>query len=83
MQERRSIGAAELPFEFMMNALRLNRGFPRRLFAERTGLPFEAAEEGLLKARRQGLIDVDGETLRPSARGRHLLNELLMLFLAA
>ncbi len=83
VQERRSIGAAELPFEFMMNALRLNRGFPRRLFAERTGLPFEAAEEGLLKARRQGLIEVDGETLRPSARGRHFLNELLMLFLAA
>jgi len=83
VQERRNIGAAELPFEFMMNALRLNRGFPRRLFAERTGLPFEAAEEGLLKARRQGLIEVDGETLRPSARGRHFLNELLMLFLAA
>lgn len=81
-QERRWIGAAELPFEFMMNALRLNRGFARRLFAERTGLPFEAAEEGLLKAVRQGFIEVDGETLRPTVRGRHFLNELLILFLA-
>ena len=66
-----------------MNALRLNQGFPRRLFAERTGLPFEAAEEGLLKARQQGFITVDGDTLRPTTRGRHFLNELLMLFLAA
>ena len=83
VQERRTIGASELPFEFMMNALRLNNGFPRRLFAERTGLPFEAAEAGLLKARQQGLIEVDGDTIRPSTRGRHFLNELLMLFLAA
>ena len=82
VQERRSLGAAELPFEFMMNALRLNQGFPRHLFAERTGLPFEAAEPGLLKARQQGLIETDGDTIRPTTRGRHFLNELLMLFLA-
>jgi putative oxygen-independent coproporphyrinogen III oxidase len=82
-QERRWIGATELPFEFMMNALRLNKGFPRRLFAERTGLPFEATEAGLLEAVKQGFIKVDGETLRPTIRGRHFLNELLMLFLAA
>ncbi len=67
----------------MMNALRLNKGFPRRLFDERTGLPFEAAETGLLEAMKQGFIEVDGETLRPTVRGRHFLNELLMLFLAA
>ncbi|MBL8435797.1 MAG: oxygen-independent coproporphyrinogen III oxidase-like protein [Zoogloea sp.] len=82
VQERRSLGAAELPFEFMMNALRLNQGFPRHLFTERTGLPFEAAEPGLLKARQQGLIETDGDVIRPTTRGRHFLNELLMLFLA-
>ena len=82
VQERRHLGAAELPFEFMMNALRLNQGFPRRLFTERTGLPFEAAEPGLLKARQQGLVEIDGDTIRPTTRGRHFLNELLMLFLA-
>ena len=82
VQERRNLGAAELPFEFMMNALRLNQGFPRRLFTERTGLPFEAAEPGLLKARQQGLVEIDGDTIRPTTRGRHFLNELLMLFLA-
>ena len=83
VQERRTIGGAGLPFEFMMNALRLNRGFPKRLFAERTGLPFEAAEAGLIKARDEGLIEVDGETIRPTTRGRHFLNELLMRFLPA
>ncbi|WP_374239722.1 radical SAM family heme chaperone HemW [Zoogloea sp.] len=82
VQERRNLGAAELPFEFMMNALRLNQGFPRRLFTERTGLPFEAAEPGLLKARQQGLVEIDGDIIRPTTRGRHFLNELLMLFLA-
>ncbi|MDD3352908.1 radical SAM family heme chaperone HemW [Zoogloea sp.] len=82
VQERRTIGASELPFEFMMNALRLNNGFPRRLFAERTGLPFEALEAGLLKARQQGLVEVDGDMIRPTRQGRHFLNELLVLFLA-
>lgn len=82
VQERRPISSADLPFEFMMNALRLNQGFPRRLFTDRTGLPFEAAEAGLLKATRQGLLETDGENLRPTVRGRHFLNELLMLFLA-
>ena len=40
------------------------------------------AEPGLLKARQQGLIEIDGDTIRPTTRGRHFLNELLMLFLA-
>ena len=82
VQDRRSLGAGDLPFEFMMNALRLNRGFPLRLFAERTGLPLEAAEAGLVQARRQGLIETAGDTLRPTLKGRRFLNELLMLFLA-
>ena len=81
VQERRTISPVELPFEFMMNALRLNRGFPRRLFAERTGLPDAAAEAGIRAALAQGLLEVDGEILRPSERGRHFLNDLLVLFL--
>ncbi len=82
VQDRRSLGAEDLPFEFMMNALRLNQGFPLRLFAERTGLPLEAAEAGLVQARRQGLVETEGDTLRPTLKGRRFLNELLMLFLA-
>ncbi len=81
IQERRAVTADELPFEFMMNALRLTGGFPLPLFAARTGLPLEAAANGLRAARERGLIEIEGDTLRPTTRGRHFLNDLLQLFL--
>ncbi|KON81713.1 radical SAM family heme chaperone HemW [Azoarcus sp. PA01] len=81
VQERRSIGVTELPFEFMMNALRLTGGVPPRLFAERTGLPLAVIEDELKTARAQGLIEVTPDVLRPTERGRHFLNDLLTLFL--
>lgn len=82
VQERRTVSGAELPFEFMMNALRLNGGFPLRLFAERTGLPSKAAETGLIEARRRDLVTIEDDWLRPTDQGRRFLNDLLTLFLA-
>jgi oxygen-independent coproporphyrinogen-3 oxidase len=64
VQERREVGSVELPFEFMMNALRLTGGFPRRLFAERCGLPLATIEAELADARRRGLIDITPEDIR-------------------
>jgi oxygen-independent coproporphyrinogen-3 oxidase len=81
VQERREVSAQELPFEFMMNALRLTHGFESRLFAERTGLTLEAARAGLEAARERGLIDIDVERIAPTERGRRFLNDLLELFL--
>ena len=81
IQERREVGVAELPFEFMMNALRLTGGFPRRLFGERTGLPLAAIEAELADARERGLIEITADAIRPTERGRHFLNDLLTLFL--
>ncbi|AKU14284.1 coproporphyrinogen III oxidase [Azoarcus sp. CIB] len=81
VQERREVGVAELPFEFMMNALRLTGGFPRRLLADRTGLPFAAIEAELIEARQRGLVQVDGDEIRPTEQGRRFLNDLLTLFL--
>ncbi len=81
VQERREVAAAELPFEFMMNAMRLTAGVPRALFAARTGLPLASIEAELVEARRLGLVDIDAERIRPSERGRHFLNDLLTLFL--
>ena len=43
----------------MMNALRLTRGFPARLFEERTGLPLSTVRRELDEAERLGLIDAD------------------------
>ncbi len=73
---------AELPFEFMLNALRLVEGFDVVLF-ERTGLPWSTLERPLQKAVAAGLVQADWKRVRPTERGRHFLNDLLGLFLAA
>jgi oxygen-independent coproporphyrinogen-3 oxidase len=79
--ERRELGRADLPFEFVMNALRLAEGFPVALFAERTGMPITAAERALAQAEARGLIERDQAHIRPTARGGRYLNDLLGLFL--
>jgi oxygen-independent coproporphyrinogen-3 oxidase len=76
-----TVAANELPFEFMLNALRLIEGFDAKLFHERTGLPLAAIEKNLEKAERQGLLERDWKRIRPATRGRLFQNELLELFL--
>jgi oxygen-independent coproporphyrinogen-3 oxidase len=77
------VPARELPFEFMLNALRLVEGFETGLFAERTGLPLSAIGTQLEQAGAQGLIERDPRRVRPTARGQRFLNELVGLFLPA
>ena len=79
--EDRTIAAAELPFEFMLNALRLVEGFPVNLFPERTGLPINLIERELAAAEAKGLLTRDWSRIQPTERGRHFLNELLAGFL--
>ena len=81
VQERQVVRVEELPFEFMMNALRLIDGVPAPLFSERTGLPLEVIAGQLERARRAELLDPGPDRLRPTARGLRFLNELLQLFL--
>jgi oxygen-independent coproporphyrinogen-3 oxidase len=71
----------DLGFEFMMNALRLNAGFPVALFRERTGLPISSIEPALQLAGNKGLIERDHLHIAPTPLGRRFLNELLQLFL--
>ena len=78
---RQDVARADLPGEFMMNALRLNDGFPPALFTERTGLPLSAIEKSALAARRAGLLETVDGLLRPTALGRRFLNRLLAGFL--
>ena len=78
----REIPPAELPFEFMLNALRLVEGFDIALFPERTGLPAVVLNKSLEKAEQMGLITRELRRVRPTERGRHFLNDLLGLFLA-
>jgi oxygen-independent coproporphyrinogen-3 oxidase len=75
------VARADLPLEFMLNALRLKDGFPRALFTERTGLPASAIEAALQQAQARGLIEADLQRIRPSARGFDFLSDLQALFL--
>jgi oxygen-independent coproporphyrinogen-3 oxidase len=75
------IPASQLPFEFMLNALRLVEGFPATLFQERTGLPFAAIASHLKAVEGKGLLERDLHRMRPSAKGRRFLNDLLEQFL--
>jgi oxygen-independent coproporphyrinogen-3 oxidase len=75
------IDPAQLPFEFMLNALRLVEGFPAALFQERTGLAPSVIQKSLEKAEREGLLERDLKRVRPSDKGRRFLNDLLQEFL--
>jgi len=78
---QRVIEVKELPFEFMLNALRLIGGFPAELFAARCGLPLFVAEPGLKAAEAKGLIVRTPQSILPTEQGRRFLNDLLALFL--
>ena len=80
-QEEKTIAPAELPFEFMLNALRLTEGFSNQLFVERTGLPISVISRELAKGLQLGLIESNHLQVKPTAKGRLFLNDLLELFL--
>ena len=75
------VSRADLPFEFMLNTLRLKDGFSLQQFTERTGLAVTALQKGLEEAERKGLIERDFARVRPSVRGYDFLNDLQSLFL--
>jgi len=83
VQQEQRLVPGELPFEFMMNALRLIDGFELRLFAERTGLSVDALRQPLDTAERSGLLERDHARVRPTLRGQRFLNDLLQIFLDA
>lgn len=76
-----SVTPADAAFEFMLNALRLTRGFSPTIFAERAGLPLTAVEKTLRQAKTKGLLTVDDAMIRPTALGQRFLNDLTALFL--
>jgi oxygen-independent coproporphyrinogen-3 oxidase len=81
--EEHAVAPRELPFEFMLNALRLLDGFAPELFRSRTGLPLAAIEPALGRAEAMGYVARDARRIRPTERGRRFLNEALELFLPA
>jgi len=77
------VSRTELPFEFMLNALRLADGFALPLFSERTGLPLGTITTALDQAEQQNLLVRELQHIRPSSRGFDFLNDLQSLFLPA
>jgi len=75
--EHKAIDADELPLEFLMNALRLERGVDSALFTERTGLPLSAIEEKLQSLRDRELMEPNPARLQLTALGRRFMNTVL------
>ncbi len=81
VQTQVDVATDDLPFEFMMNALRLNDGFPLALIGERTGLQGHPCLEMLDRAERKGFVERSPTSVRPTLKGRRFLNDLLQLFM--
>ncbi len=76
------VAGDDLVFEYVLNALRLRRGFTTAAFTARTGLPPAALAPGVEAALGRGLIERFGEDgLRPTSLGMRFLNDLQALFL--
>lgn len=80
--ESKSIPANDLPFEFMLNALRLSDGVSTTSFTERTGLALHRIANALELASKKGLLDENPSLLKPTALGLRYLNDLQTLFLS-
>ncbi len=76
------VARKDLPFEYMLNALRLRDGFKLLEFTERTGLPVTAIRKGLDEAMAKGLIEESFTHVKPTERGFDFLSDLQSLFLA-
>jgi oxygen-independent coproporphyrinogen-3 oxidase len=75
------LSADELPFEFLMNVLRLNDGAASQLFTQRTGLPLSLLAAARKSAEQRGLLLQDPARLTASREGQLFLNDLLQYFL--
>ncbi len=76
-----AIDEADLPFEFMMNGLRLKDGVPKQLWQQRTGQDWQVIAGTVQNLQQQGLISLDTNRIQCSDRGFLFLNQVLAEFL--
>ncbi len=79
--ESRYLQVDELPFEFMLNALRLKQGVPTHYFADRCGTNLSLMTAMMNEAVQKGLLDSDPSRLKASELGWRYLNDLQEIFL--
>ena len=77
-----AVPVEELPFEYMLNALRLIDGVPLDDFAARTGLPVERIAARLAAGRQKGWLESDSQALRTTSLGQRFLNDVIGSFLS-
>jgi oxygen-independent coproporphyrinogen-3 oxidase len=82
ISEKRIVTRTDLPFEFMLNALRLREGVAQDLFNERTGLSYVDIADRLALARQKKLLTTDPSRLQATETGWRFLNELQSIFLS-
>jgi oxygen-independent coproporphyrinogen-3 oxidase len=80
-QERKNVSQSELPFEFLLNVLRLTKGVSTELFSERTGLPLAVLEDPWFRAQERGLLPPLKDRIIATELGRRFLNDTVVLFL--
>lgn len=81
LAESRYLQVDELPFEFMLNALRLKQGVPTHYFADRCGTHLSVMTAMINEAVQKGLLDSDPSRLKASELGWRYLNDLQEIFL--
>ena len=79
--ESKEVPVTDLPFEFMLNTLRLTDGVATNTFSERTGLPLNVISKGLDEATKKGLLDSNPSLLKGTTQGLRYLNNLQEIFL--
>ena len=79
------VARRDLPFEYMLGALRLREGFELTRYTERTGMPLSSIKAALAQAEARGLIESDAAVgvVRPTVRGFDFLSDLQAMFLPA
>ena len=79
--EAHEVARRDLPFEYMVNALRLRDGFTVQDFCDKTGLPASSVRRQLSEAEQKGWLAQDGAWWRPTPRGFDFLSDVQQLFL--
>jgi putative oxygen-independent coproporphyrinogen III oxidase len=75
---RQPVAPEDLPFEFMMNALRLTDGFELATFSARTGLEWPAVARTFDAFEGRGLVEIADGTCKPTPFGVSFVNEMLL-----
>jgi oxygen-independent coproporphyrinogen-3 oxidase len=83
VSNQHEVARRDLPFEYMMNALRLRDGLDLADFKARTGLPLSTVQGTLQAAQDKGLLVWAGDRVQPTARGFDFLSDLQAMFLQA